>query len=68
MDSETKFREFFRVLRDIFLFILTEIREDITTRSCNRWQTPISAEQKLCLTLRYVCKQETIFSIVLLII
>ena len=47
MDSEMKFREFFIVSRDIFHLILTEIREDITTRSWNRWQTPISAEQKL---------------------
>ena len=68
MDSEIKFREFFRVSRYIFHVILTEIKEDITTRSCNRWQTPISAEQKLCLTLRYVGKQATIFNIVLLII
>ena len=67
MDIEMKFREFFRVSRDIFHLILTEIKEDITTRSCNRWQTPISAEQKLCLTLRYVGKQATIFNIVLLI-
>jgi hypothetical protein len=37
MDSEIKFREFFRVSRDIFHLILTEIKEDIT-RSCNRWQ------------------------------
>ena len=68
MDSEMKFREFFRVSRDIFHLILTEIKEDITTRSCNRWQTPISDEQKLCLTLRYVGKQATIFNMVLLII
>jgi len=68
MNSEIKFREFFRVSRDIFHLILTEIKEDITTRSCNRWQTPISAEQKLCLTLRYVGKQATVFNIVLLII
>jgi hypothetical protein len=67
MDSEIKFREFFRVSRDIFHLILTEIEEDIT-RSCNRWQTPISAEQKLCLTLRYVGKQATVFNVVLLII
>ena len=68
MDSEMKFGEFFRVSRDIFHLILTEIKEDITTRSCNRWQTPISAEQRLCLTLRYVGKQATIFNMVLLII
>ena len=68
MDSEMKFREFFRVSRDIFHIILQEIKEDITTRSCNRWQTPISAEQKVCLTLRYVSKQATIFNMVLLII
>jgi hypothetical protein len=64
MDSEMKFREFFRVSRDIFHLILTEIKEDITTRSCNRWQTPISAEQKL--TLRCEGKQATIFNIALL--
>ena len=68
MDNEMKFREFFRVWRDIFHLILTEIKADITTRSCNRWQTPVSAEQMLCLTLRYVSKQATIFNIVLLII
>ena len=68
MDSEMKFREFFRVSRDIFHLILTEIKEDITTRSCNRWQTPISPEQKLCLTLKYVGKQAAIFNIILLII
>ena len=48
--------------------ILTEIKEGITTRTCNRWQTPISAEQKLCLAPSYVGKQATIFNIVLLII
>jgi hypothetical protein len=68
MDSEMKFREFFRVSRDIFHLILKEIKEDITIRSCNRWQTLISAEQKLCLMLRYVGKQATICNIVLLII
>ena len=68
MDSEMKFWEFFGVSRDIFHLILTEIKEDVTTRSCNRWQTPISAEQKLCLTPRYVGKQATIFNMVLLII
>jgi hypothetical protein len=36
MDSEMKFREFFRVLRDIFHLNLTEIKEDLT-QSCNRW-------------------------------
>jgi hypothetical protein len=46
MASEIKLREFFRVSRDIFHLILTEIKED-TTRSCNRRQTPISPEQKL---------------------
>jgi hypothetical protein len=52
MDSEIKFREFFRVSRDIFHFILKEIKEDITAPSCNRWQRAISAEKKLSLTLR----------------
>ena len=68
IDSEMKFREFCRVSRDIFHLILTEIKEGITTQSCNRWQTLISAKQKLCLMLRYIGKQATIFNIVLLII
>jgi len=68
IDSEMKFRECFRVSRDIFHLILTEIKEEIRTRSFNRWQTPISVEQKLCLMLRYVGKQAMIFNIVLLII
>jgi len=55
MDSEMKFRVFFRVSRDIFHLILTEIKEDIRTRSCNRWQAPISAEQKL--PFAEVCRQ-----------
>ena len=67
MDSEVKIREFFRVSRDIFHLILTEIK-DITTRSWYRWQTSISAEQKFSLTLRYVGKQATIINIILLII
>jgi hypothetical protein len=67
MDSEMKFRGFFRVSRNIFHLTLTEVKEDIT-RSCNRWQAPISDEQKLCLMLRYVDKQATIFNTVLLII
>jgi len=67
-DNGMKFREFFSVSRDILHLILTEIKENATTRSCNRWQAPISAEQKLFLTLRYVGVQATIFNIVLLII
>jgi len=68
MDSEKKFREVFRVSRDIFHLMLTEMKEVVTTRTCNRWQTPISTEQKLCVALRYVRKQATIFNIVLLIV
>jgi hypothetical protein len=64
LDIEMKCREFFRVSRDIFYLILTEIKEYITTRSCNQWQSPISAEQKLCVTLRYVGKQATMFYVV----
>ena len=68
MDSKMKCREFFGVARDFFQLILTEIRGDITTQSCNRWQKPISAEQSLCLTLRYAGKEASILSIVLFII
>jgi len=68
MENEMKFREFFGVSRYIFHLILAEIKEDITTQSCNRWQTLISTEQKLCLMLWYIDKQATIFNIFLLII
>jgi len=59
-----KFREFFRVSRDIFHFILKQIKEDITTPSCSRWQTAISAEQKLSYTK--LSKKVIIFDSVLL--
>jgi len=49
MDSEMKFREFFRFV-GIFHFTLKEIKEDIRTPSCNRWQRTISAEQRLSYT------------------
>ena len=44
MDIEMKFREFFRVSRNVFHISLNEIKAEIKTVSCNRWQTPISAE------------------------
>lgn len=52
IDSETKFREYFRVTPQLFNDILDCIKNDITTPECNRVQRPISPMQKLCLTLR----------------
>jgi len=49
MDNEMEFGEFFKVSRDIFHFMLKEIKGDIIP-SRNRWHAPISAEQKLGLT------------------
>jgi len=42
-------RGIFRSFEGIYHFILKHIKEDVTP-SCSRWQTPISAEQKLSYT------------------
>lgn len=52
MTDEDKFVKFFRVDAKLFYTILENIQNDITTPSSNRNPNPISAEQKLCITLR----------------
>lgn len=56
---EDTFQKYFRVTPNIFHTILSRIRDDISTKPCNRVPHPISAEQKLCLTLRYFIFWET---------
>ncbi|XP_063219239.1 uncharacterized protein LOC134531043 [Bacillus rossius redtenbacheri] len=63
IDNETKFREYFRVSTEIFDTILGFVKEDITRLQCNRVKRPISAEQKLCLTLRFMATGESFRSL-----
>lgn len=53
IDDEEKFIQFFRINRATFFHILDSIREDISTKPYNRHKNPISAEEKLCIALRY---------------
>ena len=52
--DEEKFREYFRLTKDEFQFVLGLIRADVTTEPCNRVKYPITPEEKLAITLRYV--------------
>lgn len=51
--DEDRFVRYFRISITLYNEILNRIRNDITTQPCNRIPNPISAEQKLCITLRY---------------
>jgi len=53
-ENETKFREFFRINHNQFNFILSLVEFDLTKQPSNRVKTPISASEKLAITLRYV--------------
>ncbi|CAI6358418.1 unnamed protein product [Macrosiphum euphorbiae] len=50
IDSESRFRAYFRVSLELFNYI----REDIKRPPCNRVKKPISPEEKLSVTLRKV--------------
>lgn len=52
LTTEDLFVKYFRVTPYLFYMILENISAEITTTPCNRNPNPISAEQKLCLTLR----------------
>lgn len=52
MTDEDKFMKFFRVSPLLFSTILDYISDEITSEPCNRTPKPISAAQKLCVTLR----------------
>lgn len=53
MSEDDQFVKYFRVNMGLFYNILDHISCEITTAPTNRIQKPISAEQKLCVTLRY---------------
>jgi len=50
--DDKKFREFFRINRGQFDYILSLIEEDLTTIPTTFVPKPISAEEKLAVTLR----------------
>lgn len=50
--NETKFREYFRLSTELFQFVLSFVEDDISKKARNRVKCPISAEEKLCITLR----------------
>lgn len=54
LDCEEKFMEYFRVSREIFFKILINIKEDITDTNprTSLRKLAITAQEKLCLTLR----------------
>ena len=50
--DETKFREFFRLSWDQFNYVLNLVEEDIKTNPSIKIRKPISAAEKLAVTLR----------------
>ena len=51
-DNETKFKEFFRVSRHQFNYVLELIKGDLSMRPYNRVKDPLKPEEKLAVTLR----------------
>lgn len=51
-DNKHKFREFFRLNYDQFIFTLSFIKDDISLPPSNRVKKPISSDEKLAVTLR----------------
>lgn len=52
MDDDTKFVQYFRLSPSLFSSILAEIKKDVDGIPTNWIKYPISAHQKLCITLR----------------
>lgn len=50
--DDRKFREFFRLSWDQFNYVLNLIEDDIKINPCNRVGEPITAAEKLAITLR----------------
>lgn len=54
--DDQKFREYFRLNISQFNYVLELVKEDIKTDGSQRYQYPITPEEKLAVTLRYVKK------------
>lgn len=59
LSEEDEFMKYFRVTPQLFYFILERISRELTREPYNRNLNPISAEQKLCVALRYMATGET---------
>lgn len=63
LDDDTKFKEYFRVSPNLFSRILNEIIHDVEGTATTWVKKPISAHEKLCITLRYLATGETFRSL-----
>lgn len=63
MDDDTKFREYFRLTPFLFRKVLDDIENDIEGIASSWIPNPITAYQKLCITLRYLATGETFRSL-----
>ncbi|XP_063912685.1 uncharacterized protein LOC135129463 [Zophobas morio] len=61
--NEEKFRQYFRLTPVLFDYVLNYIKDDITSKPCNRNKKPISPEQKLSLFIRYLATGESFRSL-----
>lgn len=59
LSEEDEFVKYFRVTPKIFYCVLEHISSELTTAPNNRVPNPISAEQMLCVTLRYMATGES---------
>ncbi|KAL4104313.1 hypothetical protein QTP88_019614 [Uroleucon formosanum] len=62
-NNEVKFREFFRVNREQFNFILSLVKDDLTKEPTMRVPVPISPDEKLAITLRFLATGESFRSL-----
>lgn len=63
LDDDTKFKEYFRMSPRLFSRILNEITDDVEGSATTWVKKPISAHEKLCITLRYLATGETFRSL-----
>lgn len=52
VDGKQRFKNYFRVTREMFAYILNRTEKDLTTISCDRVKSPITATEKL---YYYIC-------------
>ncbi|XP_022906222.1 uncharacterized protein [Onthophagus taurus] len=61
--DDEKFRSFFRLNKEQFNFVLNLVHADLKKQSTNCVKNPISPEEKLALTLRFLATGETFKSL-----